>query len=79
MAKHLLKVEASLTDSQAAAAANGELAFIDNAVDTTTGTVKLRAVFPNQDKLLWPGQFAMASLTLCEQQGAIVVPGKRSK
>lgn len=76
MAKHTLKVEASLTDSQGGAAANGELAFIDNAVDTTTGTVKLRAVFPNQDKLLWPGQFATASLTLGEQQGAIVVPSQ---
>jgi multidrug efflux system membrane fusion protein len=76
MAKHTLKVEASLTDSQGGAATNGELAFIDNAVDTTTGTVKLRAVFPNQDKLLWPGQFAMASLTLGEQQGAIVVPSQ---
>ncbi|HEV2008613.1 MAG TPA: efflux RND transporter periplasmic adaptor subunit, partial [Burkholderiales bacterium] len=76
MAKHALKVEASLTDSQGASVANGELAFIDNAVDTTTGTVKLRAVFPNQDKLLWPGQFATASLTLSEQQNAIVVPSQ---
>jgi len=76
MAKHTLKVEAGLTDSQGTAATNGELAFIDNAVDTTTGTVKLRARFPNQDKLLWPGQFATASLTLGEQQGAIVVPSQ---
>jgi multidrug efflux system membrane fusion protein len=76
MARHSLKVEATLTDSQGASAANGELAFIDNAVDTTTGTVKLRAVFPNQDKLLWPGQFATASLTLGEQQNAIVVPSQ---
>jgi len=76
MAKHTLKVEAGLTDSTGTAAANGELAFIDNAVDATTGTVKLRARFPNQDKLLWPGQFATASLTLGEQQGAIVVPSQ---
>jgi multidrug efflux system membrane fusion protein len=76
MAKHTLKVEASLTDSSGASAANGELAFIDNAVDTTTGTVKLRAAFPNQDKLLWPGQFATANLTLGEQQDAIVVPSQ---
>jgi len=76
MAKHTLKVEASLTDSHGASAANGELAFIDNAVDTTTGTVKLRAVFPNQGKLLWPGQFATANLTLGQQQDAIVVPSQ---
>jgi membrane fusion protein, multidrug efflux system len=36
----------------------------------------LRARFPNQDKLLWPGQFATASLTLGEQQSAIVVPSQ---
>lgn len=76
MAKHTLKVEASLTDSKGTTAANGELAFIDNAIDATTGTVKLRARFPNQDKLLWPGQFAMANLTLGVQQDVIVVPSR---
>lgn len=76
MAKHTLKVEANLTDSLGDAATNGELAFVDNLVDTATGTVKLRAVFPNQNKLLWAGQFATASLTLGEQQGAIVVPSQ---
>jgi multidrug efflux system membrane fusion protein len=57
-------------------AARGELAFIDNAVDTTTGTVKLRAVFPNKDGALWPGQFVTAVVTLHEQPGAIVVPSQ---
>lgn len=54
-------------------AASGTLAFVDNTVDATTGTVRLRATFPNRDKALWPGQFVTASVTLSEQQNAIVV------
>jgi len=52
----------------------GTLAFIDNAVDATTGTIKLRASVPNKDASLWPGQFVHATLTLGEQAGAVVVP-----
>ena len=42
----------------------GELTFIDNAVDTTTGTIRLKATFPNTAHNLWPGQFATIRLTL---------------
>ncbi len=56
--------------------ATGTLAFIDNTVDATTGTVRLRATFSNADKSLWPGQFVTASVTLNEQQNAIVVPSQ---
>jgi membrane fusion protein, multidrug efflux system len=52
----------------------GTLAFVDNAVDTTTGTIKLRANVPNKDASLWPGQFVHATLTFGEQAGAVVVP-----
>lgn len=52
----------------------GRMTFIDNAVDTTTGTIKLRATFDNQQHMLWPGQFADVSLTLKSQPGAIVIP-----
>lgn len=52
----------------------GELSFVDNAVDATTGTIELKAVFPNRDRALWPGQFANVSLTLETEAGAIVVP-----
>jgi multidrug efflux system membrane fusion protein len=55
---------------------SGTLAFVDNTVDATTGTVRLRATFPNKDKSLWPGQFVTASVTLNEQQNAIVVPSQ---
>jgi len=54
----------------------GKLAFVDNIVDAATGTIKLKALFENQDKLLWPGQFAHVALTLYEQQDALVVPSQ---
>jgi len=54
--------------------ASGQLAYIDNAVDQSTGTIKLRAVFANGDLALWPGQFVNVSLRLYEQKDAIVVP-----
>jgi multidrug efflux system membrane fusion protein len=53
----------------------GALSLIDNAVDTTTGTIKLKATFENQDRALWPGQFVTVVLTL-ETQSATVVPAE---
>jgi multidrug efflux system membrane fusion protein len=55
---------------------DGELTFIDNSVDTTTGTIQLRATFPNEDNRLWPGQFVQVSLTLSELTNAVVVPSQ---
>lgn len=52
----------------------GELAFVDNAVDAATGTIELKAVFPNHDRQLWPGQFVNVALTLETEPGALVVP-----
>lgn len=54
--------------------ASGELAFVDNAIDPTTNTVKLRASFANADERLWPGQFVNISLTLGSDADALVVP-----
>lgn len=53
---------------------SGKLVFIDNAADTTTGTIRLQAKFANADKAFWPGQFVDVSLTLYEQADAVVVP-----
>jgi multidrug efflux system membrane fusion protein len=53
----------------------GTLSLIDNAVDTNTGTIKLKATFDNQDRALWPGQFVTVVLTL-ETQSATVVPAE---
>ena len=52
----------------------GRLSFVDNSADATTGTIKLKAEFPNSDKALWPGQFVNVVLTLREQKDAIVTP-----
>src|SRR6185295_12007156 len=42
----------------------GQLTFVDNAVDQTTDTIKLKATFPNRDLRLWPGQFTRVSVRL---------------
>ena len=55
-------------------AARGVLTFIDNAVDATTGTIRLRGTFPNTDAQLWPGAFVQVALDLTTQSDAIVVP-----
>ncbi len=55
-------------------AEHGTLSFIDNAVDTTTGTVLLKATFPNPDNRLWSGEFVSTELRLFVEQNALVVP-----
>lgn len=54
----------------------GTLFFIDNAVDTTTGTVQLKARFDNKSGTMWPGQFVQTSLRLFVEDSAIVVPSQ---
>ncbi len=68
-----LGVTASLANSTHPPIA-GRLAFIDNGTDITTGTIKLKAEFPNTDKVLWPGQFANVVLTLYQEKNAVVAP-----
>ena len=53
---------------------DGKLTFIDNAVDLTTGTIKLKATFTNGQRVLWPGQFVDVTLTLASHPDAIVIP-----
>ena len=57
-------------------AATGELTFIDNSVDTNTGTILLKATFQNSNTILWPGQFVQASLVLSNLTQATVVPSQ---
>jgi membrane fusion protein, multidrug efflux system len=54
----------------------GILAFVDNAVDRSTGTVKLKAEFTNQERRLWPGQFVNVALTLATHGDAVVIPSE---
>jgi len=52
----------------------GKLAVIDNEIDPTTGTIRLKATFPNNDLRLWPGQFVNARLLLTTRKNGLVVP-----
>jgi multidrug efflux system membrane fusion protein len=73
MAGHKVRVEVTLPQDTNHLAI-GELEVIDNQVDSTTGTFLLRAVFPNEEELLWPGQFVNVTLTLGQLTNATVVP-----
>lgn len=75
MAAGNLKVVADIP-GDARGRLQGVLTFVDNAVDTTTGTIHLKGAFTNQDKRLWPGQFVNVVLTLAAQPNAIVVPSR---
>jgi multidrug efflux system membrane fusion protein len=54
----------------------GYLSFVDNTVDTTTGTIKLKATFANANHRLWPGQFSTVMIRLSEEENATVVPSQ---
>ncbi len=55
---------------------SGYLTFVDNTVDATTGTIKLKGTFANKDHKLWPGQFVRVTLQLTTRPNAVVVPNQ---
>ena len=69
------RAEVSLPGSSQPAQ-QGRLSLIDNTVDTSTGTIRLKATFENSDRLLYPGLFTNVVLTLGTQQQAVVVPSQ---
>ncbi len=73
MAQRQLRVEVAIPPAEQYRSA-GELAFVDNKVDQATGTIQLKAIFKNQDRTLWPGQFVNVGLVLTEQPDALVIP-----
>ena len=73
MARGTLRVEARPTNSEGHIAV-GTITFIDNAVDQTTGTIKVKGTFPNADRQLWPGQFVNVVVRLMTETEALVVP-----
>ncbi|HYM11419.1 MAG TPA: efflux RND transporter periplasmic adaptor subunit [Bryobacterales bacterium] len=73
MAQGKLPVSAIPQDG-ASAPETGELTLVDNTVDLTTGTIKLKATFANPQHRLWPGQFIRVVLTLTTEPNALVVP-----
>lgn len=70
-----LPIRASIQDNPSQAL-RGTLIVVDNTVDPTTGTIKLKATFENQDRLLWPGQFVNVTLTLGTLKKAVIVPAE---
>ena len=75
MARGRLTVEAYPPNDEAHPV-RGFLSFVDNAVDSTTGTIKLKGNFRNSDLKLWPGEFLNVSLRLSDRPNAIVVPSQ---
>lgn len=71
--KHTLAVEIR-RDAKETVLTKGALAFIDNAVDTQTGTIRMKARIPNQDEIIWPGELVSLRLILGVQQDALVIP-----
>jgi len=66
----------AIPQDDAAAIETGVLTFIDNNVDMTTGTIKMKGTFPNAARKLWPGEFVRVTLRLTTQQNALVVPNQ---
>jgi multidrug efflux system membrane fusion protein len=73
IARGSVKVEA-LAPNDPGPASVGRITFVDNAVDPTTGTIRIKGTFPNEARHLWPGQFVNVSVTLTTDPHAIVVP-----
>ena len=69
-----LPVQAMARDGAGVPLAEGRLLLVNNQIDTASGTVQLKASFPNREEKLWPGQFVQARLLLGKLEGALVVP-----
>jgi len=75
LGKDKISVTATPQDGNPASV-EGDLSFIDNIVDASTDTIKLKGRFANRDRRLWPGQFARVSLRVTTLPHALVVPGQ---
>lgn len=74
MAAGQVRVEAWLSNEEKPEA--GVLTFVNNTVDPATGTILLKATYPNPDKRLWPGQFVNVVVNLTTERGVVVVPSQ---
>ena len=73
MAMGVLGVEARPATGDSPSA-SGRITFVDNAVDQTTGTIKIKGTFGNENRALWPGQAVNVTVRLTTERTAIVVP-----
>jgi multidrug efflux system membrane fusion protein len=67
-------VEAETPADEEGPSSDGKITFVDNAVDPTTGTIRVKGSFENRDHRLWPGQFVNVVMTLATDPNALVVP-----
>lgn len=72
MAKGQMRVQAQPSGEETTA--TGRISFVDNQVDATTGTIRVKAEFPNADHLLWPGQYSDITITLTVEPKRLVIP-----
>jgi multidrug efflux system membrane fusion protein len=70
-----IKAEAILPDDEQHPE-SGVLVFVDNSINSTTGTIRMKALYENREKRLWPGQFVNVVLTLYLQPDATVIPSR---
>ena len=75
MAQGPLRVEATIPND-AGPPEIGTVTFVDNAMDNTTATIRLKGTFANEKRRLWPGQFVNTVLTLTSERNAVVVPAQ---
>jgi multidrug efflux system membrane fusion protein len=73
MAAGQLRIEA-IIPNEPGGTEIGTISFLDNAVNPATGTIKLKGVFANKSRKLWPGQFTDVLITLASRENAVVVP-----
>lgn len=78
MGQGTLKVEVRLPDENSKPR-EGDLSFLDNTVQTSTGTVTLRATIPNSDHLFWPGRFVKVRLILSTLHQAVLIPASATQ
>jgi multidrug efflux system membrane fusion protein len=55
---------------------DGKIIFIDNNIDIASGTIKLKALMPNENEILWPGQLVKVFLNVYNKKNALVIPTK---
>ena len=79
MAGHTLRTLVRAPDDPSTPPIDGELTFLDNSVQDNSGTIKLRATFPNADRHLWPGQFVRVQLVLRVEKNAVLVPSQATQ
>jgi multidrug efflux system membrane fusion protein len=79
MARGTLRAMVRLPSDAEGGARVGKVEFLDNAVQSGTGTVNLRATLPNSDHHFWPGQFVDVKLVLGTQKGAVLIPSQAAQ